>query len=217
MTTISVLGGTGYAGAFIVSEAAARGHQVTAWSRNAPATPVDGVDYKQGTFTDPAVVDEAVTGADVVIATLSPRGELEGEGTLAGVYAAVEAAAVKAGARLGIVGGFGSHRAAPGAPRFAWGEEFPAEYAPEARELVAVLESLQAGEPEGLSWFFVSPAQVFGAFAPGERTGAYRSYGEVPEFDANGQSVISGADFAIAVIDEVEKAAHVNEHFGVAN
>lgn len=215
MAKITVLGGTGYTGTNLVAEAAARGHEVTAWSRNAPAEPVAGVTYRQGTFTDPAVQHEAVAGADVVIASLSPRGELEGK--LEDIYAAVAREAAASGARLGVIGGFGSHRPAPGAPRIALGPDFPAEYAAESRALVTVLEALQASAPGGLSWFFVSPAEVYGVFAPGERTGTYRTYGEVPVRDANGESHLSGADFAIAVLDEVEKPAHENAHFGVAN
>lgn len=215
MSTIAVIGGTGYAGTEIAREASSRGHAVTVWSRNAPAEPIPGVTYRQGSLLDPATQHEAVQGVEIVIATLSPRGDLEGK--LEGVYAQLAIEAASVGARLGIVGGFGSHRPAQGAPRIAFGDDFPAEYAPEARSLAAVLDALQADAPTGLSWFFISPALVFGAYAPGTRTGAYRSYGEVPEFDANNESSISGADFAIAVIDEVETSAHINAHFGVAN
>lgn len=215
MSTIAILGGTGYTGAHIAREAAGRGHQVIAWSRTAPETPIPGVAYRQGTFLDEATVEAATAGVDVVIAALSPRGELEGR--LEQVYRSVSVAAAAAGARLGVVGGFGSHRLAAGAERIAYGADFPAEYAGEARELASVLDALQSDAPSGLSWFFISPAQVYGAYVPGERTGTYRSYGEVPEFDADGQSVISGDDFAIAVVDEIETPAHHDEHFGVAH
>ena len=61
------------------------------------------------------------------------------------------------------------------------------------------------GAEEGLDWFFVSPAGGFGAFAPGERTGAYRVGGDVLLTDENGDSNLSGQDLAVALVDEIEK------------
>ena len=52
MTNITVLGGTGYTGAAIVSEALKRGHSVTVVSRSAPESPVDGVTYVTGSALD---------------------------------------------------------------------------------------------------------------------------------------------------------------------
>ena len=68
----------------------------------------------------------------------------------------------------------------------------------------------------GLDWVFLSPAGAYGAWAPGDRTGTYRLGGEVALFDADGGSNISGADFGVAIIDEIEKQAHHREHVGVA-
>ena len=70
--------------------------------------------------------------------------------------------------------------------------------------------------PQELDWVFVSPAGAYGAWAAGERTGAYRVGGEVALFDAEGGSNISGADFALAVVDEIETPVHHREHIGVA-
>jgi uncharacterized protein len=67
-----------------------------------------------------------------------------------------------------------------------------------------------------LDWVFVSPAGTYGAWVPGEHTGAHRVGGEVALFDAEGGSNISGADFADAVVDEIERPAHHREHIGVA-
>ena len=65
MTAITVIGGTGYAGAAIVAEAARRGHAVTAISRTAPGTPAEGVTYVTGDLTR-SVPD--IAGAEVVFA-----------------------------------------------------------------------------------------------------------------------------------------------------
>src|SRR3954470_5787443 len=78
MTRITVLGGTGYAGSHIVREAAGRGHDVVAVSRNRVAEPVEGVTYRAGDVLDGAFLDQVVADAEVVVETLSPRGELTG-------------------------------------------------------------------------------------------------------------------------------------------
>ena len=50
MTTIAVLGGTGYAGQNIVREAVARGYSVVSWSRSLPSERVEGVEYRHRRF-----------------------------------------------------------------------------------------------------------------------------------------------------------------------
>jgi len=212
MARITVIGGTGYAGASIVREAAARGHEVTAYSRTAPAEPVPGVRYEQGSMLDDEVRARAVERADVVVSALSPRGELTRE--LLSVDTRLAELAASAGVRLGVVGGYSSLRPAPGAPRFADGD-LPPEFAAEGRTMAAVADALLSA-PEGLDWFYVSPAAQYGAFAPGEATGAYRLGGDVAIADADGKSVISGADFASAVVDEIDNPKHHRAHFSVA-
>ena len=215
MTTISVLGGTGFAGSHIVAEAARRGFAVTSWSRKPPEADrqVPGVTYRTGDVLDPAVLTAAVQGADVVLGALSPRGPLDGR--LRDVYAALADAASATGARLGVVGGAGSLLVAEGGPKLMDTPSFPKEYASEPRQLGEVLDDLRA-RTDALDWFFVSPAGTFGAQAPGEATGRYRVGGDVLLTDAQGNSAISGADFALAFIDEVASPAHHRQRFTVA-
>src|SRR5580692_11644339 len=78
MSCVTVIGGTGYAGSAIAREAAARGHEVTAFSRSLPADKVEGVDYVEGDATDEAALASVISGADVVVAALAPRGPLAG-------------------------------------------------------------------------------------------------------------------------------------------
>lgn len=85
MSRIVVLGGTGYAGGHIVQEAAARGHQVLAASRTAPASLPDSAEHRVLDLGGEDYADALaalVEGADVVIATSSPRGDLAGQGVL---------------------------------------------------------------------------------------------------------------------------------------
>jgi uncharacterized protein len=200
MSTIAVIGGTGYAGSFIVKEAAARGHQVVSLSRSLPAEPIDGVSYIQGNAADAAQI---VAGADVVIGALSPRAGTEG--TLVVTYAKVGDLAAETGARLIVVGGFSSLRPTADAPRFAEGDDLPAQFADEAREGNAVLMSLSTTASADLDWLFVSPAAAFGSYTPqGQPRGTYRTSTDVALFDGEGASAIEGADFATAIINEVE-------------
>ncbi|MFH8339112.1 NAD(P)-dependent oxidoreductase [Streptomyces sp. AM6-12] len=210
MRKILIIGGTGYTGTNIAAEAVARGHQVVSYARSAPGTPVDGVTYTQGAAEDAA---RLVPGRDAVVAALSPRGDLVGR--LPGLYRDIAAAADAAGARLIVIGGFSSLRPAPGAPRFAEGE-LPEQFRSEAREMDAVREWLTTAAPGSLDWTLVSPAGGYGAWAAGERTGTYRVGGEVALLDERGRSEISGADFALAVVDEIERDAHPRQHISVA-
>lgn len=209
---ITVLGGSGYAGAWIVQEAAARRHAVTAISRHAPAEQLDEVTYVEADATDDAVLDRAVD-ADVVIAALSPRGDLAG--ALLPLYADLAKRAAAARTRLIVVGGFSSLRPAAGAPRFSDGDLDP-RFAAEAAEMARVLDSLTTADPE-LDWVFVSPAARFGSFNPGERTGHYRLGDDVALTNPDGSpTALSGADFAIALIDLAEGAPGAH-HISVAN
>lgn len=109
----------------------------------------------------------------------------------------------EAGARYVQIGGLSSLRPAPNTPRFVEGD-IPEQYRDEALEGEATRVLLVERAPDELDWLFVSPAGTYGAFAPGERRGTYRVGGEVALFDQEGGSNVSGADFALAVVDEIE-------------
>jgi uncharacterized protein len=215
MARIIVLGGTGFAGGHIVAEAARRGHDVLAVSRTAPATLPDGAAHRAGDLRDEALLDDVLTGADVVVATSSPRGDLAERGVLRAAYADLARLAAAKGVRLGIVGGAGSLLVAEGGPKLVDTPEFPADYIDESRELDAVLGDLRSAADD-LDWFFVSPAAAFGAYNPGEATGTYRIGGDLLLSDEDGNSDLSGADLALAVVDEIETPAHRRARFGVA-
>ena len=214
MARITVLGGTGYTGAQLVREAAARGHEVRSISRNPPRDPIAGVTYDTASLLDDAARQRAVDGADVVLGALAARGELEPE--LRGAYARLAELAAQSGARWGVIGGFSSLRLASDAPRIAAGD-LPPQFAAEARTMVEVLDDLEAEAPEALDWFFVSPAADYGAHVPGVATGTYRLGSDVALFDADGASVLSGPDLATAVIDEIDVPRHRRTQFSVVH
>lgn len=211
MTRIVVLGGTGYAGRHIVAEAVARGHAVIAVSRAEPADPAAGAAYVQRSVLDLDQVATAVDGADAVVWALSARGDMADKAldALRGVAATLTGTET----RLGVIGGAGGSLVAPGGPRL-FDQGFPEEYKAEAQvgiDSLALLESTDAG----LDWFFVHPAEEFGPWAEGERTGHYRDGGDVIVRDSDGKSRISGADFAVAMVDEIEQGNHHRERFTV--
>lgn len=213
MARIVVIGGTGFTGTNIVREATARGHEVTSVSRSEPTEPVDGVAYTTGSVLDDADLARALDGADVVVATVSPRGDMEGR--VRPAYARLADLAAEHGVRLAVVGGAGSLLSAPGGPLVLEGPEFPEAYKAEALEFTGVLEDLRSA-PEGLDWVYLSPPAVYGAYAPGEKTGTYRTGGDVLLTAEDGTSTISGADFAAALVDELEQPAHRRRRFTVA-
>jgi putative NADH-flavin reductase len=212
MARIKVLGGTGYAGAHIVTEAVKRGHEVTSYSRSAPVEAVAGATYITGSVLEDGVLAQAVAEAEVVIEALSPRGELAGR--LEDVGEKLIGLARAAGVRLGVVGGAGSLLVTEGGPRLMDTEGFPTQFLPEVRSRASLLEALR-GAPQELDWFYLSPAAEFGAFAPGEATGTYRTGGEVLLTDAQGRSAISGADLATAIMDEIETPTHSRTRFTI--
>lgn len=214
MATVVVFGSTGYAGGAIASELIARGHEVVGVSRT-PADGPEGVTAVAGSLFDEALVREVAAGADHLVVALpaSPRGD--GDRPLIDALPVLTQTASAQGARVGVVGGAGSLAVAEGGPLLVETPEFPEAYAPEARAHAAVLEALRAGD-DGLDWFYLSPAATFGAWNAGERTGEFRLGGDVLLTDADGGSAISGADYAIAFVDEIERHAHPRARFSVA-
>ena len=210
MSRITVVGGTGYAGSAIAAEAAGRGHGVTSFSRSRPSDPVPGVTYVQGEATDEAALSSAVTGADVVVGALAPRGPLAT--SFRNVYRTIAGLVDAEGARFFVVGGFSSLRPAPGAARFVEDlSDVPADVRDEILAGAAVVIEDLPATPATLDWVFVSPAANFGSFAPGERRGRYRVGDEVA-VQPDGGGSISGADYALGFVDLIEQQRHRRAH-----
>jgi len=89
--------------------------------------------------------------------------------------------------------------------------DFPAEYLPLAKAQSKELDELR--KRNDVKWTFVSPACDFQA--EGERTGKYILGGEELTLNAAGESVISYADYAIAMIDEATKGNHIQSRICV--
>jgi putative NADH-flavin reductase len=213
MSTIVIFGGTGYSGGNIAREATSRGHSVISYSRHEATSHVDGVTYRHGSLEDDAALDKAASDADVLVVALHAS---EYPGGLAGRVPALIDAARRHQARLSFVGGAGSSLISDDGRRLLDTPDFLEEWKPEALAHAAVLNALR-GAPDELQWFYVSPAALYGSFAPGETTGAYRTGGDRLVTKTDGSSEISGTDFALAYVDEIERNAHPRQRLTVGH
>lgn len=208
---IAIIGATGFVGSALVEEAVSRKHQVSALVRNVGKVEAKpGVTGVQSDVTDTATLVGLLAGHDVVISAFNGGWEN------ADIYAkhlagsrSIAEAAKQAGVRLITVGGAGS-LIAPDGSQFVDGPEFPAAYKDGASAARDALNELRSGA--GLDWSFVSPPFLL---VPGERTGQYRLGLDTPVFNAAGQSTISVADLAVAILDEAETPRHRNQRFTV--
>jgi uncharacterized protein len=124
------------------------------------------------------------------------------------LIAGLRSAGVK---RVLYVGGASSLEVAPG-KQLLDQPGFPEIYKAEAIEGLEALRVWRS-EAAGLDWTYLSPAAEIG---PGERTGKYRTTADTLLVDAEGKSFITFEDYAVAVLDELEKPQHVGQRFGVA-
>jgi putative NADH-flavin reductase len=215
MMTVAIFGGTGYAGSAIAAEAAARDLSVISISRDpGPADARPGVDVRQGNIHDATLVDQVAGEADVILVSI--RHAPDGDGVaLIGALPTLSSAIAGHGKRLGWVGGAASLLVTADGPRLLDTPEFPDAYKAEASAAADVLEALRA-DATGVDWFFVSPAAGFGSYNPGVATGGYRVGGDILLTGSDGKSEISGADFALAIVDEIESPKHHRARFTVA-
>ena len=213
---IALFGASGNIGGQIAQEALARGHKVTAIARD-PGTHdlAPGISSNaalrtvKGDILNPADVALAASGHDAVVSAYGPGAEGNPQ-TIPEAARSLLAGLPRAGVkRLLVVGGAGSLEAAPGVALLDT-PDFPEAWKPVAMAHADALVMLQGNLD--LDWTFLSPAASAGA---GERTGQYRTGDDQLVTDAEGQSRISYADLAVAVLDELEKPKFIRRRFTV--
>ncbi len=189
-------------GSRIVSEAVHRGHQVTALSRSGKV--VKGASIATAMeLSDTSAVSAAIDASDVTVIAVSPdRGGGSHEPT---IRAHSNFIAAQPSGRFLVVGGAGSLEI--DGVRLMDTAGFPPAYYNEAATFSTILDLYRASC--GLDWTMLSPPPMI---APGERTGVYRVGSDSPIGDA-----ISAEDFAVAIVDEIEKPSHTRSRFTVAN
>lgn len=201
---IVLFGARGSIGSAIASEALSRGHSVTGVVRNgADAPTATGLRLVAGNALDVASVATVVRGADAVVSATAPRAE-DGPTALNDAARALIRGLTTAGVkRLIIVGGAGSLYVAPGL-QLMDAPTFPEAYKAIAVAHNAMLQVIKA-EAGALDWTYFSPAAMIG---PGPRTGVFRVGADQFLADAGGNSAISIADYAVALVDELENGAN---------
>ncbi|HIX25309.1 MAG TPA: NAD(P)-dependent oxidoreductase [Candidatus Lachnoclostridium avicola] len=114
--------------------------------------------------------------------------------------------------RLLVVGGAGSLYVNPEHTAcVADGPDFPDAFKPLAAAMAKALSELR--ERRDVKWTYISPAADFQA--EGEKTGKYILGGEELTVNSRGESIISYADYAVAMIDEAVKGNHIQQRISV--
>lgn len=209
---IALIGATGFVGSAILKEALDRGHEVTAIVRHPEKLPLHSKLHPQrGDIYNADEVARLVAGHDAVISAFNPgwsdpdiyNQQVKGtEAIINGVK--------KAGVRRVLwVGGAGGLEVKPGVHAVDT-PEFPKDW---KQGSLATREALNLLRKESsLDWSYLSPSADL---SPGQRTGKFRLGKDQLLLDANGQSRISVEDYAMTMINEVEKPAHIRQRFTV--
>ena len=214
---IALVGGTGFVGRAVLNELLQRGHDVIALARNTAKYQVaPGMTVVQADATDAYQVARASHGADAVISAFNPgwkSPELY-QRYMAGTHGVIEGTRLAGLKRLLIVGGAASLFVAPGVQLINT-PEFRAMVPPSmmpgvegARDALNVLRN-----EIDLEWTFLSPPLRL--TAEGERTANFRLGSDDLLMNGTAPAGISVADLAVAIVDEIEKPAHLRQRFTV--
>lgn len=204
---IIVIGSNGKSGQLIVKEAVERGIDVTAVARGENKSVA--LNYIQKDLFD--LTREDLSGFDVVIDAFGAWTEetlplhSKSLNKLSDLVSGTDT-------RLLVVGGAGSLYVNPEHTlTVSDGADFPDMFKPLANAMAKSLGELR--QRNDVKWTYISPAGDFQA--DGERTGKYILAGEEFTVNSKGESVISYADYAIAMIDEATKGNHIQERISV--
>ena len=204
---IAVVCANGKAGKLIVQEAVARGADVTAVVRGENRSAAIRV-IRKDLF---ALQKEDLAGFDVVIDAFgawSDETYPQHSTTLKHLCDVLSGT----GIRLLVVGGAGSlYVNQEHTLEVADSPDFPAAFKPLAAAMDQALGELRARQD--VRWTYISPAGDFQA--DGERSGAYILRGEELTLNSRGESVISYADYAIALVDEAMGGSNIQERISV--
>lgn len=214
---VVLLGATGKVGAPIRDELLGRGHEVVAVVRNVDRLPqgVAGLEPRQGDVFDGDFLAEVLAGADVVLVSVAMRDDAQrgvGGRSPVDLVRIASDAALAAGVRFFTMGGAGSLEVAPGR-LFVDTPEFPDVAKPESEGFRDALIYLREEAPAELDWTMASPPAIIDP--EGEKTGAYRTGRDALIRNGRGQSRISAADLAVAVVDELEEPLHRRMRFAI--
>ncbi|MBT2469883.1 NAD(P)H-binding protein [Streptomyces sp. ISL-66] len=228
MAKIALFGATGAIGSRVLREALGRGHQVTAVVRDPARLAVAGAGdagttgaggapvVVRGNVLDPASVTEAAAGKDVVVSAFGPGPGDPGTlvSAVKSLVGGVQALGIDGAPprpRVITVGGAGSLRT-PGGP-LVWDEAgIPEAVLAVMHAHGEALDFLRTVPVDEVHWTSLSPAA---RIEPGERTGTYRLGLDDLVVDDDGRSLISMEDYAVALVDEIDRDAHAGRRFTI--
>src|ERR1700723_1164485 len=213
MKSIVLIGSTGMIGQRILAEALSRGHNVTAMVRETSRTGEHraNLNYRTGDIFNPDTVAAAAVDHDVVVSAYGPS---TGDPNLIvkAAHSLIEALTRVEPIRLIAVSGAGSLEVKPGL-QLVDAPDFPAGWKPVALAHREALEVFKKAGMAEFDWTAASPAAII---EPGTRTGKYRTATDELIVDAQGNSKISDEDFAVAIVDEIEKPKYAGRRFTAA-
>jgi len=200
---IVLAGATGNIGSRILDEALRRGHRVTGLSRDpAKLGARDGLQAKKANTTEVAAFADVLKGHDAAILSVKWN-----ENDVHQVLDALRKAGIK---RCLFVVGAGSLLRTDGRTHFDHMAEKGIQ-PPTSKPAALALAEVQ--KVADIDWTAISPPA---SIQPGERTGKFRLGRDHLLEDDKGKSEISREDFAIAIMDEIEKPKHVRQRFTAA-
>jgi len=213
MKKIMVIGSSGMIGQRILHEALNRGHHVTALVRDTSGTGEHRaeLDYHTGDIFKPETIATAAVDHDVVVSAYGP-GKGDASLVLKAAHALIEALTRVEPIRLIVVSGAGSLEVKPGL-QLVDAPDFPAEWKAIALAHREALDVFRKAGMAEFDWTAISPAALI---ASGTRTGKYRTGTDQLLVDDQGKSYISAEDFAVAIVDEIEKPQFQDKRFTVA-
>ncbi|HTP04568.1 MAG TPA: NAD(P)-dependent oxidoreductase [Nitrospirota bacterium] len=208
---VALIGATGFIGSGLLKELLSRGHRVTALvAHPEKLSPHANVTAARIDVLDTATLGKQLKGHDAVISAFSGHAQPDVyDYYIRGIHSIVAASKAAKAPRFLVVGGAGSLEVSPGV-QVVDTPEFPAAWkasALGAREALRLLRN-----EKDLNWTMLSPSAII---APGQRTGKFRLGGDQLLVKADGKSEISLEDYAVAMIDELERPAHPRKRFTV--
>ncbi|MCB1605652.1 MAG: NAD(P)-dependent oxidoreductase [Xanthomonadales bacterium] len=205
---VVLFGATGKSGSRILRELSERGHEVTAVARDISKLNGEAAKVAQDDLENVQRTAEIIRGADAVISAYAPPAD-DTDALISVTERQLQALRLAGVKRLLVVGGAGGLEVAPGVSLIDSGH-LPEAWLPIATSHVKALGVLQ--QSEDVDWTYVAPAAYF---EPGTRTGRFRTGSNELISSATGESRISMEDYAIAMVDELERGAHPRQRISV--
>ncbi|MEC0297726.1 NAD(P)-dependent oxidoreductase [Peribacillus frigoritolerans] len=206
---IGIIGASGKAGSLILKEALTRGHEVTAIVRDEARVQIQGASVLEKDVFD--LKAEDIKEFDIVVNAFGAAPGKEHLHVDAGKIL-IEAMKGAPQTKLIVVGGAGSLFVDEAKTiRVLDTPEFPKEYFATAFNQSKNLGDLQ--NATDIQWTFISPSAFFDP--QGNRTGGYKLGKDNLLVNSKGESYVSYADFALAVLDEIENPQHINQRYTV--